>query len=107
MRCLLAYHGLPDEQEFSMYFALFYTTVENFIERRQPLREAHLAHARRSHQDGHLVLAGALQPPDAALLVFRADSAAPVEDFARNDPYVANGLVKSWRVREWTVVIGG
>ena len=53
------------------------------------------------------MLAGALQPPDAALLVFRADSATPVEDFARNDPYVASGLVKSWRVREWTVVIGG
>ncbi|MHA7237949.1 YciI-like protein, partial [Burkholderia pseudomallei] len=22
------------------------------------------------------------------------------------DPYVANGLVKRWRVRPWTVVIG-
>jgi uncharacterized protein YciI len=29
------------------------------------------------------------------------------ENFARADPYVTRGLVKSWRVREWTVVIGG
>ena len=49
----------------------------------------------------------ALDPPDGALLVFSADDAQPVEDFARNDPYVLNGLVKQWRVREWTVVVGG
>jgi len=41
-----------------------------------------------------------------ALLVFRASSAAEVEAFAKSDPYVVNGLIKSWRVREWTVVIG-
>jgi uncharacterized protein YciI len=29
------------------------------------------------------------------------------EDFARADPYVRNGLVTRWRVREWSVVIGG
>jgi len=23
------------------------------------------------------------------------------------DPYVKNGLIKNWRVREWTVSIGG
>ena len=60
-----------------MYFALFYTTVENFIERRQPLREAHLAHARRSHQDGHLVLAGALQPPDARMPIILSGGLTP------------------------------
>ena len=26
--------------------------------------------------------------------------------FAANDPYVVNGLVKNWRVREWTTVVG-
>ena len=28
------------------------------------------------------------------------------EDFAKADPYVLNGLIKSWRVREWTTVVG-
>jgi hypothetical protein len=32
--------------------------------------------------------------------VFRADADA----FAREDPYVAAGLVTSWRVEPWTVV---
>ena len=54
-----------------------------------------------------MVLAGAFDPPDGALLVFRAESASEVEAFARADPYVRNGLVTSWRVRPWTVVVGG
>lgn len=89
-----------------MYFALFYDTVDNFAERRQPYRQAHLALAEQAHRDGRLLLAGALKPADGALLIFKTDSAAEVEAFARNDPYVARGLVKDWRVREWTVVIG-
>ena len=26
--------------------------------------------------------------------------------FAKADPYVTNGLVTKWRVREWTTVVG-
>jgi uncharacterized protein YciI len=90
-----------------MYFALFYDTVENFVERRQPYRDKHLALVRQAHSDGRLLLAGAFKPADGALLVFRGDNAADVEAFARADPYVTSGIVKSWRVREWTVVVGG
>jgi uncharacterized protein YciI len=91
----------------AMYFALFYETVDNFVERRQPFREEHLAAARRAHAEGTLVLAGALKPADGALLVFRGNTSTVAEEFARADPYVTGGLVKNWRVREWTVVIGG
>jgi uncharacterized protein YciI len=38
------------------------------------------------------------------VLVFR--SAAAASAFAEADPYVVNGLVTSWRVRQWTVVVG-
>ena len=89
------------------HFALLYDVVSNFVERRMPFREAHLLRVRDAHARGVLLLAGALgDPPDGALLVFRADSAAVAEDFARADPYVAEGLVTAWRVRSWTVVIG-
>src|SRR5437870_3864629 len=90
------------------YFALVYEVVPNFIERRMPHRESHLRLVREAHERGRLVMAGALgQPPDGALLVFRGDSASIVEDFARADPYVREGLITSWRVRPWTVVVGG
>ena len=89
------------------YFALSYEVVPNFVERRTPFREAHLQRVRDAHDRGLLVLAGALgDPPDGALLVFRSDSAAAVEDFARADPYVREALVTSWRVRPWMVVVG-
>jgi uncharacterized protein YciI len=53
------------------------------------------------------VLAGALaDPPDGALLVFRASDPAPVQEFVRKDPYVLNGLVKRWEIRPWAVVVG-
>ena len=88
------------------YFVLFYDTVDNFAERRQPYRQAHLALIDGAHRDGSLVLAGALKPADGALLVFRTEDVAAVEGFAARDPYVTNGLVTSWRVREWAVVVG-
>jgi uncharacterized protein YciI len=89
-----------------MYHLLFYDVVDDYVRRRQPFRPEHLAHAERAHRDGALVMAGALSPADGAVFVFRA-SAADVEAFARADPYVQNGLVKAWRVREWSVVVGG
>jgi uncharacterized protein len=30
-----------------------------------------------------------------------------VEAFVEQDPYVRNGLVTSWRIREWNVAVGG
>jgi uncharacterized protein len=90
------------------YYALFYReVVPDFIARRSFYREEHLGLAREAHARGELVLAGALsEPPDGALLVFRSETAAPVEDFIRKDPYVLNGLVKRWEIRPWTVVVG-
>jgi uncharacterized protein YciI len=90
-----------------MYHALFYEVVDDYVARRQPYRAEHLALAQEAHREGRLVLAGAYDPAEGALLVFRTDDPAVVEAFVRHDPYVKNGLVKSWRVRRWNVVVGG
>ena len=91
-----------------MYWLLFYDVVDDYVARRAPLRDEHLALAREAHERGELMLAGALaDPADGAVLVFRADTASTAEEFAGRDPYVRNGLVTAWRVRQWTVVIGG
>lgn len=42
-------------------------------------------------------------PPDGAVLLFKGDSPAPAEAFARADPYVLNGLIARWRVRQVTL----
>ena len=91
-----------------VYYILFYEVVDDYVNRRSPFREAHLEHAAKAHDRGHLVMAGAFANPiDGAALVFRAENPSVVEDFARKDPYVINGLVTNWHVREWTVVVGG
>jgi uncharacterized protein YciI len=90
-----------------MHFLLFYDVVDNYAERRAPFRADHLAHARKAVAAGDLVLGGAFASPiDGTMLLFKGSSPAAAEAFATNDPYVVNGLVTRWRVREWTTVVG-
>jgi uncharacterized protein YciI len=89
------------------YYALFYEVVDDFVARRAIFRDEHLNLAREAHARGELLLAGALaDPADGALILFNCASAATAETFARHDPYVKNGLVTNWKVRNWTVVVG-
>jgi uncharacterized protein len=89
------------------HYLLFYDVADDYVSRRQPLRAAHLAHARPFVERGELVLAGALaEPVDAAVLLFQGESPAAAERFAADDPYVRHGLVRRWRVRPWTTVAG-
>ena len=88
-------------------FLLEYDLVTDYIERRAEFRESHLALATEAAQRGELVLGGALaDPPDRALLVWRVADRAIIEAFVRGDPYVINGLVRSWSIRPWNVVVG-
>jgi hypothetical protein len=87
--------------------ALIYDLVEDYLERRGPLRDEHLGLARDAHARGELALAGAFSDPfDRALLVWSTDDRSVVESFVQSDPYVANGLVASWEIRAWNVVVG-
>lgn len=88
------------------YFALQYDVVDDFVNKRMPYRPAHLKEVRDANGRGELVMAGALADPAGALLIFRAADKTVAENFAKNDPYVNEGLVKNWTVRQWTVVIG-
>ena len=91
-----------------MYLALTYDLVDDYLERRGDYREEHLALARAARERGELALAGAFtDPADAALLVWSTEDRSVVERFAAQDPYVVNGLVRAWRLREWNVVVGG
>ncbi|KAA6459234.1 YciI family protein [Acidobacteria bacterium AB60] len=90
-----------------MHYLLFYQLADDYLQRRAEFRSRHLALAWESCDRGELELGGALADPvDTAILLFRGDSPAVAESFARNDPYVLHGLVKRWYVREWTTVTG-
>jgi uncharacterized protein YciI len=89
------------------HFLLFYDFAADYLARRPEFREEHLARAWAAHARGELVLGGALADPiDGAVLLFAGTSPSVAESFAREDPYVLNGLVTRWRVREWNTVAG-
>lgn len=89
------------------HFLLFYETSPDYLERRPQYRGEHLRLAWEAQERGEIVLAGALaSPPDGAVLFFQGEDASAAEAFARADPYVQNGLITRWHVREWTTVIG-
>ena len=89
------------------HFLLFYEGGPDYLERRPEFRGAHLEHAWAAYDRGELVVAGAFADPvDGAVLMFAGEAKSVAEDFARADPYVINGLVTRWRVREWTTVVG-
>lgn len=90
------------------HFLLFYEVSADYLARRPEFRNAHLAKAWEAHARGELLLGGALNDPlDSALLLFAGELPEVAERFARADPYVTNGLVTRWRVREWSTVAGG
>ncbi|ODS51842.1 MAG: hypothetical protein ABS36_18895 [Acidobacteria bacterium SCN 69-37] len=90
------------------HYLLFYDYTADYLERRTALRPAHLVHARAAVARGELDVAGACTDPGAPIgvLVFKASDRSVVEDFARADPYVREGLAVRWHVREWTTVMG-
>ena len=53
------------------------------------------------HRRGDLLMIGTFGDPggDAAMGIFGSREAA--EEFVAEDPFVLNGVVKAWRIREW------
>jgi uncharacterized protein YciI len=89
------------------HFLLIYELADDYLERRPAFRGEHIGLAWAAAERGELVLGGALaDPADHALLLFEGETSAAAESFAKTDPYVTNGLVRSWRVRAWTTVVG-
>lgn len=90
-----------------MHYLLFYDYSPDYLERRGQFRGEHLKLAWAAVERGELVLGGVLADPvDTGVLMFAGDSPDVVERFVAADPYMANGLVVSYRVRRWDTVVG-
>jgi len=91
---------------------LIYDYTDDYLARRAEFRQAHLALAWEAAARGEFLVGGALGDHEAglpltqAMLLFQGDGPEAAERFARADPYVANGLVRAWRVLPWQTVAG-
>jgi uncharacterized protein len=89
------------------HYILLLDFDDSYEVRRAEFREDHLRRAWAAADRGELILAGALTDPlDTGLILFKGETPEVVESFLRDDPYVNNGLVRSWRIREWATVVG-
>lgn len=64
---------------------------------------AHKARWNEFLDQGTLLMIGTFTDLEGSMAVFSTREAA--EEFARSDPFVLNGVVSSWRVREWNEAI--
>ena len=89
------------------HYLLIYDLSDDYLARRAEFRGLHLKLAWAAHERGELVLGGAVsEPADRAILMFKGESIEVAQDFAKSDPYVTSGLIKSWTVRPWLTVVG-
>lgn len=74
-------------------------------ERRLEVRPDHRSFLERLHGEGTLVTAGPFADDSGALLVFRAESQAALEELLEEDPYVRADVATRVSIREWAPII--
>ncbi|WGW13952.1 YciI-like protein [Saxibacter everestensis] len=90
-----------------MHFTLTYEYANDYLAKREEFRAEHLRYAWASVERDELLLGGAVgEPASEGLLIFDVPDTSSVEDFAKADPYVTGGVVRSWRVAPWATVVG-
>ena len=87
-----------------MRYVLFYESSDAVLEKAPIHGGAHRTWWNQFVADGTLLLIGPFADPrDGAMGVSTTREAA--EAFANGDPFVLNGVVKSWRILEWREVV--
>ena len=86
-----------------MKYVIFYETAPGGLEKARIHYPAHRARLGAFHARGSLLMAGPwVNPTDGAIGIFTSREAA--EEFIRDDPFILNGVVGSWTIREWDEV---
>jgi uncharacterized protein YciI len=99
-----AYPILPAR---AMKYVLFYESADDVASKAPVHFPAHRARLEESHRAGTLLMVGTFANPqeEGSMSIFATRESA--EEFARGDPFVLNGVVKSWQIREWNEILGG
>ncbi len=89
-------------RRYNVKHVLFYELADGAMDLVSQHFPAHRARLDLFSAAGTLLEVGTFaDPPMGAMAIFSTREA--VDDFMREDPFLANGVVGSWRVREWDV----
>jgi len=84
-------------------YVLYYESADDVATKAPAFAAAHRAHWQRYVADGTLLMIGPFaNPQEGAMGVFTTREAA--EAFASADPFVLNGVIAGWTVRDWVEV---
>ena len=85
----------------STKYVLLYESADDVLAKAPAHFAAHTARGREFHERGSLVAYGPFGNPqdEGSMAVFTSREDA--EEFAREDPFVLNGVVRGWQIREW------
>jgi uncharacterized protein YciI len=86
-------------------YVLLYDSADDVVARAAPHFPAHQARYQDFHARGVLLMLGTFADPqrEGSMAIFTTREAA--EEFATGDPFVCNGVVKAWHIREWHEVL--
>ena len=88
-----------------MKYVLFYESADEVASKAPAQFPSHKERLDEFHARGDLLMVGPFGDPqtEGSMSVFRAREAA--EQFASGDPFVLNGVVGNWYIREWNEVL--
>ena len=90
-----------------MKYVVLYSSAADVLETAPVHFPAHRARVDEFHARGDLLMIGTFADPlkDGSMAIFGSRVAA--EEFVEGDPFVLNGVVASWELREWNEVLAG
>jgi uncharacterized protein len=84
-----------------MKYVLFYESADDVMSKAPEHFPAHLSRLQEFHARGALLMVGTFANPqeEGSMAIFATREAA--EEFVEEDPFVLNGVVRAWQIREW------
>jgi uncharacterized protein YciI len=95
----------PSLRRRGMKYVVFYEPSEDILTRGPAVMPAHRARIDEFRRRGTLLMIDTFDNPqvNGAMGLFTSREAA--EEFAKDDPFVLSGVVRSWRIQEWNEVL--
>ena len=88
-----------------MKYVLFYDSADDVLAKAPAHFPAHSARVDDFRARGELLIVGTFANPqeEGSMAIFTSRDAA--EEFVAGDPFVLNGVVRNWEIREWNEVL--
>lgn len=86
-------------------YVLLYDSADDVASKAPAHFPAHKARLDAFHERGVLLMVGTFGNPqdEGSMAVFTSREAA--EEFVKDDPFVLNGVVRAWHIREWHEIL--